>query len=272
MNSFIRIGLAVAMLCGSQFADAKACKVKTGSVDSTTGAKLVYTEYDKLVTMFNMGVDNNGALSLGSVSVLARDNEKFLVFQLKTGDYHAMPEQFAALKDPTWDPDHRDFLDMLLGDSVIFPAGSSLRLTLDDRSTVVLHTANHRRVRADFTVPGGDPSASGTEEKVVKKFGGFLAKVLEKAAAKDGWEMVEEETSPHYLVRATSRLEYPLDAETEALLKRAGVISARIEARDRYYTLGWRNTQNVTAWSNKSNYKIRDALNCVDNAVARSKG
>ncbi len=272
MKKLISLGLAVAMLCGSQYADAKGCKVITGSVDERTGAKLIYTKYDKLVTMFNMGVDNNGARSLGSVSVLARGDEKFLVFQLKISNYHAMPAQFASLEDPTWDPDHRDFLDILLGDSVIFPAESSLRLTLDDRSTVVLHTANHRRIRADYTVPGAVPRAQGNEGKAVKKLGGFLAKVLEKAAAKDGWETVEEEASPHYLVRATARLEYPLDAETEALLKRAGVISARLEARDRYYTLGWRNTQNVTAWSNKSNYKIRDALTCVDNAVTRSKG
>ena len=271
MNSFVMISLAVAMLCGSQYADAKGCKVKTGSVDSATGAKLVYTEYDKLVTMFNMGVDNNGARSLGSVSVLARDDEKFLVFRLKTGDYHAMPDQFAALEDPTWDPDHRDFLDTLLGDSVIFPAESSLRLTLDDRSTVVLHTANHRRIRADYTVPGAVPGAREGTEKTVKKLGGFLAKAL-AASGKEGWESVEDETSPHYLVRATARIEYPLDAETEALLKRAGVISARLEARDRYYTLGWRSTHNVTAWSDKSKYKIRDALTCVDNALTRSKG
>jgi len=147
-----------------------------------------------------------------------------------------------------------------------------LRLTLDDRSTVVLHTADHRRIRADYTVPGAVPGARGSTEKTAKKLGGFLAKELEKAAAEDGWESVEEEASSHYLVRATARLEYPLDAETEALLKRAGVISARLEARDRYYTLGRPNSQYVTAWSKKSNYKIRDALKCVDNAVARSKG
>ena len=270
MKNLISLGLAIAMLCGSQYADAKGCKVKTGSVDSATGANVVYTEWDKLVTLFNVGVDGTSAKSLGNVAVLARGDAKFLVFQLKTGDYHAMPEQFAALEDPTWDPDHRDFLDTLLGDSVIFPAESSLRLTLDDRSTVVLHTASHRRIRADYTVPGAVPGARGGTEKTVKKLGGFLAKAL-AASGDDGWE-VEEETSPHYLVRATARVEYPLDAETEALLKRAGVISARLEARDRYYTLGRPNTQFVTTWSNKSIYKIRDALNCVENAVARSKG
>jgi len=272
MKNLISLGLAVAMLCGSQYADAKGCKVKTGEVSQSTGANLVYTEWDKLVTMFSISADGSEAKSLGNVSVLARGDEKFLVFQLKTSDYHAMPEQFAALEDPTWDPDHRDFLDVLLGDSVIFPAKSSLRLTLDDRSTVVLHTVNHRRIRADYTVPGAVPGARGSTEKKAKKLAGFLAKALEKAAAKDGWESVEDETSPHYFVRATARIEYPLDAETETLLKRAGVISARLESRDRYYTLGRPSTQYVTAWSKKSNYKIRDALACVDKAVNRSKG
>ena len=266
MKNLVSLVLAVAMLCGTHYADAKGCKVKTGEVDKSTGANLIYSEYDKLVTMFSISADGSEAKTLGNVAVLARGDAKFLVFQLKTGDYHAMPEQFAAIEDPTWDPDHRDFLDMLLGDSVIFPAKSSLRLTLDDRSTVVLHTVNHRRVRADYTVPGG----RGGTEKTANKLGGFLAKAL-AASGDDGWEAVEE-TSPHYLVRATARLEYPLDAEAEALLKKAGVISARLEARDRYYTLGRPNTQYVTAWSKKSYYKIRDALNCVDNAVARSKG
>jgi hypothetical protein len=222
--------------------------------------------------MFSISADGSEAKSLGNVAVLARDDAKFLVFQLMTGDYHAMPEQFAALEDPTWDPDHRDFLDTLLGDSVIFPAKSSLRLTLDDRSTVVLHTASHRRVRADYTVPGAVPGARGSTEKTAKKLGGFLAKALAASGAgEDGWEVVED-TSPHYLVRATARLEYPLDAETEALLKRAAVISARIEARDRYYTLGRPSTQYVTTWSKKSIYKIRDAITCVDKTVNRSKG
>jgi len=41
----------------------------------------------------------------------------------------------------------------------------------------------------------------------------------------------------------------------------------RIEARDRYYTLGYRTSRNFVGWNSKSYPKIRAALQCVDNAA-----
>lgn len=253
-----------AALSGPEFTYAakSKCDFSQNTVDAATGEKIVQTKYDSLVTIMG-GFESE---AYGSVSVASRGGQKFLMLKLDAMDYHALPAEFAQHEDPTWDPAHRDFLDSLLGDAAVFPVGSSIRLDLDDQSSITLKTAKHLRVRTHYANPGEDPRARGTQQKVAKKLGGFLGKALSKAMEKQGFEEVEEDnTSPHYTVMIKAYIEYPIDAEAEAILNRAAVTSMRIESRDRYFRLGWRSTKDqLFSWYKGSYFKVRDALQCVN--------
>jgi hypothetical protein len=78
------------------------------------------------------------------------------------------------------------------------------------------------------------------------------------------------DASRHYTVATKTVLKYPIDAEAEDILKRAAVTGIRIESRDRYYTMTWRSTsRQIVGWNEKSYLKIRNALQCIDDAAGR---
>ena len=237
------------------------CDYSQNSVDTTSGVKVVQTEFDDLVTMMAFGESE----AYGSVSVVARGAEKFLLVDLEGRDYYPLPEEFSQHADPTWDPAHRDFLDSLLGDVVAFPVGSSIRLDLDDQSSVVLKNAKHRRVRANYANPGEVAASKGMQKKSSKLF----MKLLDVAADSSGGE-TSVETSPHYTVSFNVVLEYLIDGDAETILNQAAVTSMRIASRDRYYRLGWRSTKDqLFSWNKKSYFKVRDALQCVNAATGQ---
>ncbi len=254
--------LAGTVLFGSEYAVAakSRCDFSQNSTDASTGVRTVQTDWDALVTIM-MGFESE---AYGSFSVIYRGDQKLLAVRLDAMDYVPMPAEFAVHADPTWDSAHRDFLDGLLGDAVIFPEGSSLRLDLDDQTSVELTKTDYQRVRTNYARPGESPKARTTQQKVAKGVMGFLAK---KAL---GADEVTEELSPHYTVMTNVVLEYPIDSASEAILNRASVTSMRIESRDRYYTLGWRSTKDqVFSWNRKSYLKIRDALQCVNKEIGQ---
>jgi hypothetical protein len=257
--------VAAVILTTADFAYAakSKCDFSQNTVDSTSGSKVVQTDFDDLVTKLAFGESE----AYGAVSVLARGDQKFLLVALEGKDYYPLPEEFAQHEDPTWDPAHRDFLDGLLGDVVAFPVGSSIRLDLDDRSSVILKNAKHRRVRTNYANPGEAASMKGTQKKSTKLFG----KLLKAAAESAGGETIVE-TSPHYTVTFNIVLEYPIDGEAEAILNQAAVTSMRIESRDRYYRLGWRSTKDqLFSWNKKSYFNVRDALQCVNAATGQGE-
>jgi hypothetical protein len=251
---------ALGVLAGPCAAFAAKCEFSSNATDPETGVRLVQTDWDDLVTIV-MGAESE---AYGKVSVISRGDQKLLAVRLDAMDYVPLPAELAVHADPTWDPAHRDFLDDLLGDTVIIPEGSSLRLDLDDQTSLELTTIDHQRVRTNYAKPGESPTARTSEQKVAKSVMGFLAK---KAM---GADEVTDEFSPHYTVMSKVVLEYPIDSASEAILNRASVTSMRIESRDRYYTLGWTSTMDqVFSWNKKSYLKIRDALQCVNQEIGQ---
>lgn len=274
MNRFLIAICTAPILFGIPLADAASCKYQTQSVDPVTNEKFVQTKWDKVATMFS------GGKSIGSISAIARGDERYLAVKIGVLDYYPFPDELRAeavatmnektlkkyrkrgavgqykaeikqLEGPPENQNYRDFLDFLLGESLIIPAGSTLRLTLDDNSTLMLSTTERIRERANYTQP--------YKEKKMKGFGGFLAKVVE---AETGAERV---VSSDYMVDGYISIDYLLDTEALDLLSRAAVTSLRVEARNKYYTLGTRSTQYETVrWSKKSNLKIQNALKCVE--------
>lgn len=254
--------LAGTVLFGSEYAVAakSKCDFSQNSTDASTGVRTVQTDWDPLVTI-TMGSESE---AYGSFSVISRGDQKLLAVRLDAMDYVPMPAEFAVHEDPTWDPAHRDFLDGLLGDAVIFPEGLSLRLDLDDQTSLELTKTDYQRVRTNYARPGESPKARTGQQKIAKGVMGFLAKRA------FGADEVTEELSPHYTVMTRVVLEYPIDSASEKILSRASVTSMRIESRDRYYTLGWRSTKDqVFSWNKKSYLKIRDALQCVNKEIGQ---
>ncbi len=85
---------------------------------------------------------------------------------------------------------------------------------------------------------------------------------------KEGFESEPVERSPHYLVQTSPVVAFPIDAESAAILSRANVTGMRIESRDRYYDLGWRDGAPGVFGRSKISYpKVARALQCV-NSIA----
>ncbi len=269
MKHLFGMALLATLALSPEFAYAAKCKFVQNAMDPDSGIYVVQTKWDRLVSIMSVQSIDTELEATGEVSVIGRGDERFLTLRIDTGDYYALPPELTTLPDPTWHPEYRDFLDMLLGDSVIFPAGTSLRIDLDDQTSVVLRTTEHRRIRADYTLPGHMPEARNNSEKAAKGLVGFLGKVIEKTAEKQGFEADETtEGSRNYLVRSTAVLEFPLDDESADILSRAAVTSMRVESRDRYYTLGlWKTQDSVVTWGKKSYDKVRNAMQCVNNVT-----
>ena len=278
MRNFFLALFTGSMMFAVQFAYAAGCKYETQSVDPVTNEKYKQTKWDKVATMFS------GGDSIGSISAIAKGDERYVAVKIGVIDYFPFPDDLRAqavatmdedtledyekmgpvqryqaeieqLEGPPENQDYRDFLDFLLGESLIIPVGSTLRLTLDDNSTVVFSTTERVRERANYTQP--------YKEKKMKGVGGFFASVA--SAALDAETGSETVVSPDYMVDGYISIRYLLDAEALDLLSRAAITSLRVEARDKYYTLGTRSTQYETVrWSKKSNLKIQNALKCVE--------
>jgi len=260
MNKLKTLVLIASVLANSGMAYAAKCEFTRNTVDDTTGEKFIQTDFDPVVTRMSAGESEAN----GSIAVILTGGQKYLAVRLDIMDIYPLPDHLAVLEDPSWDPSYRDFLDSLLGDATIFPDGSTARLDLDDQTSLVLTRDRHLRVRTHYALPGQDPYQRDKKQAKTQKLIGFLAKAMNEDID------VKSVVSSHYAVSTNVILKYALDAEADAILKRAPVTSMRIEARDRYYTMGWRSTRQVVGWNPKSYMKISDAMQCVDQAAEQS--
>lgn len=251
--------LVAATLSTSGLAHAKSkCEFSQNTIDAATGERIIQTEFDTVTTAMSMGQTEAN----GGISILMTGGQKYLAINFDATEQIRLPDEFADLPDPSWDPKYRDFLDRLLGDTAIFPAGSTARLDLDDQTSVVLVRDRNLRVRTQYAEPGQSVSSRSSNTQTAKKLVGFLAKMA------DAEIDVNADATRHYTVETKAILKYPIDAEAEDILRRAAVTGIRIESRDRYYSMMWRSTmRQIVGWSDKSYLKIRDAMQCIDEAV-----
>ncbi|MCH9027643.1 MAG: hypothetical protein IIA05_11085 [Proteobacteria bacterium] len=260
MNKIIFRTLLIPLLLGTQlgYAASASCKYQAEGLDPATNEKIIQTKWDRLTTMFG-----DTKTSQGFVSAISAGDAKYLGIKLKIVDYYAFPfltpysmKYLSGPKKapPADDPRYLDFLDMLLGDSLIVPEGSTLRITMADRSTMVLTSSEHVRARGNYTDPF-------QKRRSKKGLGGFLKKVA--AAAIDAEIEGEDVVNRNFLVEATAVMRYGLDDEALAVLRKSAITSMRVETRDRYYALGLRNRFENVEWGKKSRVKVQKALQCV---------
>ncbi len=233
------------------------CEFSVNTIDETTGERTVQTEFDSVITSMSFRPSEAN----GSIAVGQQGGQRYLAVKFDAIDHFPLPPELAVHEDPSWDPTYRDWLDGLLGDTAIYPAGSTVRLDLDDQTSVTLATEKNLRIRTHYAEPGQSVSANRGTNKAAKKFVGFLAKM----AGED--INTSADASRYHSVATKATIRYPIDAEAGDILRRAAVISLRLESRDRYYDLAYRTTREFVGWSDKSYLKIRDAMQCVDEAV-----
>ncbi|NIL94644.1 MAG: hypothetical protein GTO71_09425 [Woeseiaceae bacterium] len=234
---------AASMLLGSHAGHAAKCKFEKGLP--------VTTKWDDITNnMMN-------PMTKGSVAaVFDGDRQKILLgVQIKATEYYRPPEWYESkLKKDDKDQYKalmKEHVSGLRDDSVVIPAGSKLRVTFTDRTTLTLLTGQEIRPQGQVTKPN--------EKFEEKGFGGFM-----KSAAAAGLGG-EQETNPNFRVDATVDIFYELTPEDLELLTRAPVMNMRIEARDNYYYLGTRDTDHNLAFSKKASLKVQNALNCALN-------
>lgn len=234
--------LAASMLLGAHAGHAAKCKFEKGLP--------VTTKWD--------GITNNmmNPITKGSVAaVFDGDRQKILLgVQINTTDYYRPPEWYESkLKKDDKDQYKallKEHVSGLRDESIVIPAGSELRVTFTDRTTLTLMTGQETRPQGQVTKPG--------EKRKEEGFGGFM-----KSAAAAG--LGGEEANPNFRVDATVDIYYELTPEDLDLLTRAPVMNMRVEARDNYYYLGTRDTDHNLAVTKKASLKVQDALNCVLN-------
>jgi len=178
------------------------------------------------------------ASSSGAVQAISIGDDKFLAVRLRARNMFPIPPQLNInLADSDqykrtgrFDPRLDLVLDRLKRDTAFIPAGSTLRITLQDRSVIV------------------------------------LTSVKDNSASNQGWkpQSGEENTGPNFLLLSEASALYPLDADMIKALTSRLAVSVRMETADRYYEFASRmNIQYPLTIGEKNGQQLQEALNCV---------
>ena len=222
------------MLFSLSFAQAQDCKYLEGSVGPATSENLVRTSWQNVTSRF-ASMDPTSAR--GSVQGISDGGAKYLGVRLQTADFYPLPREFNINPEDTniitkkgiYDPRVTEFMHRVNVDALVVPIGSTLRITMEDRTTIVLRSTTNVAVRGDSTRPGNSNNST-----------------------------------PHVRTSATADLRYALDAEAIDALTNFAAINMRVETRDKYYSFESRMSPKPNAqWNKKSNFTIQRALKCV---------
>jgi len=235
MRRFVLLLLAAPLLPGIGLAKDAECVYAPETVDTTTGQKIVTTEWYRLSSrMMQMAA----AMSTdGAVRGIVEGDTKYLGVQLRSQNLYPIPPELGVsleknnmfTKKGIYDERLIPFDVKIQSDALVVPAGSSLRITLEDRTTVVLSSDEEVRVNGSSTKP-----------------------------------LSSDNKTPHFRVTARADLKYALDDETWARLMSAAAVNMRVEAEDKYYSFGHPSTPNAAnVWSDKYNGVIQGVLKCI---------
>ena len=240
--------LSIPMLLGTSVADAARCKYEKTKRDPVTNEKIIQSKWERVT---NVMMDEHAQGFVSGVSIL---DQKYLAIKLNTTDYFEVPDWYNnRYKTKADKKAHKERQNKwkanLQRELVFFPAGSVLRITMEDRSVVEVTSSGEVRPVGGLTMPNKEFKRKG--------LGGFLKMAAVSAAGAD------KVVSAHFRIDAESVIRYELDEETMALLSNKPAINMRVEARDDYYYLGARDTTQNLAWGSGANEKVKDALNCA---------
>ncbi len=227
---------------GVLLAQATDCGALEESVDPTTGERSIITKWRSLTSV--------GALPKGSIRGISRGDQTFLGVHLTAATYYPIPADLDISPDDADQITHRGVFDARLNpfikelqeDSFFVPAGSTLRITMEDRTTVTVKTVEDIKIRSRVDRPR--------------------------------WN---NNKTPHLRVRITAELEYFVSADALATLRAKTAINMRLETQDQYYSFGrnnrffgenfWTPKTNFTlkqfAWAPKVYPAIQTVMNCV---------
>ena len=221
--------VAMLWLLGGGLVLAAECKFSTTSTDPATGAPRIATKFVGVATMM--------AENFGAVQGVSIGDKKFLAMRLRAKNVFPIPpelnidlaESSKTYKTGRYDPRLNQVLNRLKQDAAFAPKGSSLRLTLEDRSVIVLRSDADSRARSK----GLKPQSDGNDgENFV-----LLSEVI---------------------------AQYPLDETMIKALTSRLVTSIRMETADRYYEFASRmNSQYPLTIGKKNGKQLQEALNCA---------
>lgn len=221
--------VACIAVAGSQSALASDCNYLDQSTDPETGQAKRVTEVVKVSTAM---ASVNGGVQFASIG-----DQKVLYAGVRAANYFPIPPELNIdlnKSDPEketgrFDPRLDEVLEELKASTGFVSAGSTLRITLEDRSVIVLESAN-------------DASASSK-----------------------GWKpQYGDNEGPNFLILSDIQGKYVLDDVALHALTNRKPISMRMETADRYYEFASRmNVQYPLTWGKKNGEKFQEALNCV---------
>ena len=228
-----RVSILGAIVClslaGFDSALAAGCKYQVQSTDPDTGEKTLVTKAVRVSTLM--------ASVTGSVQFSSVGNQTYLFAGVRAANYFPIPPELNIdlnKSDPEkemgrYDPRLDEVLEELKASEGFVPAGSTLRITLEDRSVITLEA-----------------------EK-------------DSAGRSKGWKPQEgDNEGPNFMILSDIGAKYPLDDAVIKALTERKAISMRLESADRYYEFASRmNPQYPLTWGKKNGEQFQEALNCV---------
>jgi hypothetical protein len=225
--------LAAFLLPTISLAKVAGCEYAPETENPATNEKIIATKWQPI----KQGTGSGVSFTRGYVRGISEGDEKYAGTKMDVTHYRPIPPELGIKLEDTniitkkgvFDPRLDPFVDELRNTPFIIPAGSALRLTLEDRTTLVIRTDEDQSFLPLVTKPQWDSNSSS-------------------------------EYRLQY--RVISR--YLLDADSIALLQANLVVSLRLELPYQYYYFGHRNL----IWDDriiteKTMATIQGALKCV---------
>lgn len=225
--------LAAWFLPAASYASAAGCEYAPETVDPVSGEKIIRTAWLPI----KAGTGPGMSMTKGSVRGISDGDATYLGVKIGVRQYHPIPPELGIKLEDTniitkkgkFDPRLKPFVEELKNIPYIIPKGSALRITLEDRTTLVIRASEDFSTLGKVTMPQWD----------------------------------DNHTSD-FRIRYRVMPRYVLDAEAIALLSTNRVASIRLELPDKYHYFGHRNlVWDDRVIAKKSMVTIQGALKCV---------
>ncbi len=225
--------LAAGFLPTTSYASAADCKYAAETVDPTTNEKIIRTAWLPIKAQAGPGT----SMTMGSVMGISDSGVFYLGAKIRAEHYYPIPPELGIRLEDTnvitrrgvFDPRLKPWITKLENTPLDLPVESALRITLEDRTTLVIRT---------------DEGFSFSGE-----------------VSKPQWG---DNHSSDFRIRYRVMPRYVLDAEAIALLSTNRVASIRLELPNKFYYFGQRNlVWDDRVIAKKSVATIQGALKCV---------
>jgi hypothetical protein len=237
--------VALAICSGTASAADTSCSFFEPQTDPDTNEPIIKTKWNGVYSKMNMAMAEDmdskeePPVTGASVRGISRGDAISLGVMLSVQDYYPIPPELGVSIEDTnmifqkgiYDDKLDPYIRELREKGLAVAAGSTVKLTFEDRTVLILESAEDVAVQGAVTRP---------------TYG--------------------DNNSHHFRLRSEVTLEYPVDEEALKLLMAKPVANMRIETGERYYDLNTGMPGNIIAtrfWSKKSYYDIQGVLSCV---------